>query len=400
MGNIIRKLYTKKEDCCGCGACVNICPQNSISLKPDENGFLFPTVDMTNCIDCDLCRKVCAFQNEISSVRKPIKTYVAIHKNRNILLQSSSGGAFSALADIVLAKDGVIYGCAWNENLETEHVCISSAKDLHKLRGSKYVQSNIGKSFRNAKVYLTNGKLVLFSGTPCQIAGLKAYLGKEYDNLITVDLVCHGVPSAAFFKEYISHYEDRIKGKIQKYSFRESGCCEGKIVYIKGQALRKKRTHWRTDSFYEGFMNAKIYRESCYFCKYASDNRQGDFTLGDYWGVEKYHPEICNSNGVSLLLINTNKGLAYIDELENRLSLTESLFDNAKSENAQLQYPVTMPLERAQVFETWHTSGYKAVDRMFRRKNTLKILSFNIRRFILSPIKRRIYNNGFIKLRK
>jgi coenzyme F420-reducing hydrogenase beta subunit len=390
VSNNIRKLYIKKEDCCGCGACVNVCPQNSIYFKPDENGFLFPEVDMNNCIDCDLCETVCAFQNGIPLGRHAIKTYAAIHKNKNLLLPSSSGGVFSALAEIVFAKNGVVYGCAWDENLETEHICISSVKELHKLQGSKYVQSNIGKTFREAKAYLKNGKYVLFSGTPCQIAGLKSFLGKEYENLITAELVCHGVPNVAFFKSYIGWLENKLKGKIARFIFRDKSnwgmSCVGRVYLGNGEA-REKIIYWPLDPYYSHFMYGHIYRESCYQCKYASTKRQGDFTLGDYWGIQKAHPEIDTNNGVSVLLVNSEKGLELVGKLQEYLYLTPSTFEQAALENGQLTKPIPQSDIRETVLSTWREGGFQAVADKFYKNNRKEIMRFHINRIIPKTIK-------------
>jgi coenzyme F420-reducing hydrogenase beta subunit len=392
MNDNIRKLYINKEDCCGCGACVNVCPQNSIIFKPDENGFLFPEVDMRDCINCDLCTKVCAFQSEVSSGREAIKTYVAIHKNNNLLLQSSSGGVFSAIAEIVFAKDGVVYGCAWDENLETRHICINSAKELYKLRESKYVQSNIGKSFREVQAYLKNGKYVLFSGTPCQIAGLKRFLGKEYENLITAELVCHGVPNVAFFKSYIGWLENKVKGKITDYTFRYKSKIgkAGKVFFQRNEKTMEKVIYWPTDPYYSYFMYGHINRESCYECKYADAKRQGDFTMGDYWGIEKAHPEIDTQNGVSVLLVNTEKGIKLVEELKEYLYLTPSTFEQAALENVQLRQPIHKSNIRETILITWREGGFQAVADNFYKKNRKEIMEIHIKRIIPKPAKKLI----------
>lgn len=178
---------------------MNICPNEAITMKSDEDGFIYPTINNNLCVKCGLCKSVCTFQNKSDSGNQPIATYAAINKNKSILTESASGGVFAALASIILEKNGVVFGCAYNNEMIPVHICINNPLDIKKLQGSKYVQSNINSTYIEAKKYLEDCIWVLFTGTPCQIAGLKSYLGKDYDNLITADIICHGVPSAAFF---------------------------------------------------------------------------------------------------------------------------------------------------------------------------------------------------------
>lgn len=378
---------------------MNVCPQECIILVPDENGFLFPEVDMNNCIDCDLCISVCAFQNDVYCGSEVINTYAAVHKNNSVLLKSSSGGVFSALAEIIYKKEGIVCGCIWDENYEAKHICIGSTEDLHKMHGSKYVQSDVGKSFKKVKGYLKNGRDVLFSGTPCQIAGLKSFLGKEYENLITVDLVCHGVPNLIFYKGYLDWLENRFKGKVTAYTFRnkEKSGKTGKVTYQHDGKSKEKIIEWPTDPYYSHYMYGHINRESCYKCKYASPKRQGDFTMGDYWGIQNAHPEIDADKGVSVLLVNSEKGVKLVEKLKEHLYLTPSTFEQAALENGQLIQPVSKSDIRETIFAIWREGGFQAVADAFYKENRKEIISFHIKRVIPRPAKsaiRKLFGKG------
>lgn len=371
------ELFNQKKDCCNCTACMNICPKQAITIKPDEDGFSFPEIDRDLCIECGLCNKVCAFQNVPITGNAPISTYVAINKDRDVLSSSASGGIFGALASIILEKNGVVFGCAYNDKMEPEHICIDNLLDMKKIQGSKYVQSNINTTYTEAKKYLKNARWVLFTGTPCQIAGLKSYLGKEYSNLITADIICHGVPSADFFKGYIQYLEDKLKGKVIDFKFRDKSngwSLRGKVIYKKqGKILQK--TILPVDSYYYSyFLKGDIYRENCYECKYACGSREGDFTMGDYWGVEKAHSEIETKKGVSVLLVNSKKGTMLIDELTKNLDLTESTFEQARVQNGQLNSPTAKSVRRETILRVWHEGRYKAVAEDYYRKNKKQII--------------------------
>jgi Fe-S-cluster-containing hydrogenase component 2 len=278
-------LFERKQDCCGCGACASICPKQAITMKPDADGFTYPVLDDSACVDCGLCVTTCAFQNVPVTADGPLATYAAVNKDAEALSRSSSGGVFAALASLVFEKSGVVFGCAFNDDLEPEHICIDNPADVARLQGSKYVQSDVKNTYAEAKKSLQVGRCVLYTGTPCQIAGLKAYLGRDYDSLITADLVCHGVPSTAFFKGYIAWLEYKRGGKVAAYRFRDKtegsmSCGVGKVVFRKGGMNWDNMVYSPFHYYYQYFLSGDICRESCYTCKYAGGNRQGDFTMG------------------------------------------------------------------------------------------------------------------------
>ena len=384
-------LYTDKKECCGCAACMNICPKRAITMQPDENGFIYPVVKDDLCVECGLCRKVCAFQNVPVSANEPLATYAAINQDQSVLVASASGGIFPALASIIFGKKGVVFGCAFNDKMEPEHICVDNPTKMKKLQGSKYVQSSINNTFTEAKRYLEQGRVVLYIGTPCQIAGLKSYLDKNYENLITADIICHGVPSGAFFQGYIKHLEGKLKGNIVDFKFRDKSKgwgLMGKVVYNKKGVVREEFIPPITSYYYCYFLKGDIYRETCYECKYSSGNRQGDFTMGDYWGVEKAHPELETKNGVSVLLVNSAKGMALIERLGNQLDLTQSTFEQAREQNEQLRRPTAKSDKRDTILKTWREGGYQAIAEEYYKTNKKRLVLFRIKMLVPQSVKR------------
>jgi coenzyme F420-reducing hydrogenase beta subunit len=385
------RFFKTKKDCCGCAACMNACPKKAITMDPDEDGYLYPVADQVLCVECELCKKVCAFQNILVNWKEPLSVYAAINKNQSVLSNSASGGIFAALASLVFAKGGVVFGSAFNDDIEPEHIGIGNPKDMKKIQGSKYVQSSINNTFIEAEQYLKQGKVVLYTGTPCQIAGLKSYLNKDYDNLITADLICHGVPSSEFFKGYIKYLEGKLNGKIIDFKFRDKlrgwGFME-KAVYEKNGAVRKKFIAPITSYYYNYFLHGDIYRESCYECKYAGGSRQGDFTMGDYWGIEKAHPEIDTTGGVSVLLVNSKRGMDLIGSLSEHLILIPSTFEQARAQNEQLSKPISKSNKRETILKMWRDGGYQAVADEYYSKNKQQIILFKIKLLVPQPVKK------------
>lgn len=386
-------LFDKKEKCCCCAACMNICPTQAITINSDADGFEFPEIDHDLCIECGLCNKVCAFQNIPVNGDGPIATYAAINKNSDVLSASASGGIFGALATLVFDQNGVVFGCAYNEDMEPEHICVDNLLDMKKVQGSKYVQSNINTTYKEAKRYLKDGRWVLFTGTPCQIAALKSYLGKDYNNLITADIICHGVPNAEFFEGYINYLEDNLKGKVIDLKFRDKSKGWGhieKVIYKKNGIVKGKLIQPFNSYYHSYFLNGDILRESCYECKYACNSRVGDFTMGDYWGIEKVHPKIVTKEGVSVLLVNSKKGIGLIDDLSKYLQLTESIFEQAREKNGPLNRPNVKSKKRDVILDTWHEGGYKAVADEYYRMNKNRIILSRCKMIIPRTIKKRL----------
>lgn len=386
------KLFSDKEDCCGCGACMNICPKSAITMRPDEAGFLYPAIDDKLCIECKACQKVCNYQNG-HELNEPKKAFAAVNSNKKQLMLSASGGVFSAIATKILKEGGVVFGATLsfdNGYANPHHIGIESINELPKLQGSKYVQSKIGDTYKQAKRYLSVGRTVLFSGTPCQIDGLYGYLKKDFDNLFTIDVICHGVPNEILFNGYLqAERKKRTAKEITGYAFRDKRKgwgMNGRIDYIrKKDGLRKSDfIPARLTSYNTFFLDGDIYRENCYSCIYARKDRSSDLTIGDYWGIEIEHPELIKkenldeSKGISCILANTEKGISLCENMEDTLQLYESEFNKVSHKNGQLNRPSSKGIKREKVFAVYKSHGYNGVEKWFRKTYKNKIILYTI----------------------
>lgn len=384
-------LFNKKDECCGCGACLNICPKQAISMQQDEYGFLYPKINEILCIGCKLCKKVCYYQSK-KPKNEPIKAYAAVNKNEKQLLKSASGGVFSAIATQILNEGGVVFGATLtfeNGKANPHHIYIDSVEDLIKLQGSKYVQSSLNHCYKKAKFFLENEKKVLFSGTPCQIGGLYGYLAKDYDNLLTVDVICHGVPNTKIFNDFLQNERDKNSTmKVIGYSFRDKLKGWGmntRIDFIKDNSNKFliRYSPARLKSYNTFFLDGDIYRENCYSCKYAGKLRVSDLTIGDYWGIEKEHPELKNSNsfdekkGISCILINTHKGLNFCKNIKN-IYLFPSTFDKISKKNEQLKNPTKLSSKRNKILEMYKNNNYSYIDNWFYKVYRKQIIIHSI----------------------
>lgn len=316
------KLVQNKACCSGCSACLAGCPRNAISMSKDEDGFPYPSIDTTKCIDCGLCAKICGKLGAASI--KSSRAYAAYAKDSKIREASSSGGVFSLLAEIALQKGGTVYGAAFDENFAVKHIAADGIKELERLRGSKYVQSDLGDIFTEVKEKLDLGKEVLFSGTPCQVAGLKCFLGSEHPSLTTVDLVCHGVPSPNVWKAYVDIMEKGAGAPVERISFRtkNSSWKRYAVSFSYENDTAYLRYHG-DDPYMRGFLKDLYLRPSCYNCRFKSNNRASDITLADFWGIEKILPEMDDDGGTSLVITNTQKGETLLSETINKMLLKE-----------------------------------------------------------------------------
>ena len=332
-------LTVDYEKCTGCGACVQRCPKRCISWTEREFGFRYPQIDKDACVNCGQCEKVCPIDKALE-VSAEQKAYAAVHKDDEVLAKSTSGGAFTAIADAVFAQGGIVYGAAMLDGMQVKHIRTSGKDDFEGLRSSKYLQSDTGTTYQMVEQDLKQGKTVLYSGTPCQIDGLKNFLGKDYENLYTVDIVCHGVGSQAYFDKYMDYARERY-GKIKALRFRSKeyagwSCCG--VVVASSDCLKKIPYRDFDNYYYSYFLSGDIYRKSCYSCKYANTNRVGDFTLGDYWGVEALNLPLQTKNGCSLLLVNNRHAMLLLDEIES-LDRVETTVEQAAHCNKQLNAP-------------------------------------------------------------
>lgn len=320
----------RKEACCGCNACMQICPKKCIDMIEDTEGFLYPIVDSSKCIQCNLCEKICPIQNIRSQSNKLQNTYIAYIKDEEVRLKSSSGGMFTLLAEAILKENGVIYGATFDDEFLVHHVGIDNNEDLQQLRGSKYLQSRIENTFIEVKELLKSDRFVLYVGTACQITGLKAYLGKEYERLYTVDVLCHGVPSPKLWKAYLQYQKQQYNSEIKKIFFRDKkwGWKGFNMTWLfKNQQTYEKPFHH--DYFMRLFLQDICLRPSCHECQFKELNRLSDITLGDCWGIENYMPQMDDDKGTSVVLIYSEKGQKLFDSLKEKMIYCEAEIDKA-----------------------------------------------------------------------
>lgn len=366
------KKYTKKtveavpnHRCCGCGSCNNVCPVDAITMEEDAYGFLVPKVNQDKCIHCGLCLKKCPVIDKHKETEEKPKVY-AVWAAEEIRKKSSSGGMFSLVAEHVLKNKGVVFGAAFDENWKVAHKAVEEICGLEDLRGAKYVQSDINLAYRKVKEYLTQGRSVLFSGCPCQVAALKAYLGKPYDNLITMDLVCHGVTSPMVFDKYIE--EVYGKDNLENFAFRtkERGySCTVLRVKLKGKdvcypSLKEK------DPYEKAFHGSYALRKACENCKFALIPRQGDITMGDYWGISDYDKKLNDGKGTSVVLVNSKKGEEIFKKVRNEAILVQQTPLEAAVRKNRFGVHVLVPREREDFLKTVAAQGFlKAAKRYF-----------------------------------
>lgn len=350
-----------KQDCSGCTACMNACPTTAISMREDEEGFLYPSINDEICINCGLCRKVCSWEHPKYDGDEKPTVLASILKNKEERQRSTSGGVFYAVAEWIISQGGVVYGAAFDENFQLHHIGVYTIDGLQKLRGSKYLQSNLGTVFKDIERELKTGRWCYFTGTGCQVAGLRAFLRKDYPSLITSDIVCHGVPSQKLFDEHITYLEEKYYDKVVSYQFRD--CQKGKGGETVNFAHRKtiKKPGYVLSPYLYSFMYGLTHRYSCYGCRFAQLPRQGDITLADFWGIEYIYPKFDRSNGASLLLLNTQKGRDLWDKIKGNCTFEVSNVRDASKHNGNLVHPSDMPSIRNSVYQEIKHKGYAIV---------------------------------------
>ncbi|MDO5137255.1 MAG: Coenzyme F420 hydrogenase/dehydrogenase, beta subunit C-terminal domain [Oscillospiraceae bacterium] len=386
-------INTVGKRCCGCAACSNTCPQTCISMVANEEGFNYPSINYDCCIQCGMCDVVCPALNRKSVedvfYKNPIKTYAAVSLDRESLENSSSGGVFSVLAEDVLSKGGYVFGAAFSEDFYTvNHIGIDKVEKLGELQGSKYLQSEIGYTYQMCKQLLDKGTEVLFSGVPCQIAGLKRFLGKDYESLTCVEVICHGTPSASVWQKYLESIEVR-QGKTKSVSFRDKTVNWDSF----GMRIESDRNEVLSEihqaNTYMGiFLRNFALRESCYECPAKGDNTYADITLGDFWGLQNVCPEHYDEKGVSVVAVHTEKGQKAIDRISGKLVLHETDPVKSLEDNWIIYRPVSRPEKRDSFYtdlrkKTWREIENKYLD---DRTMTQKFIDY------LRRIKRVIFN--------
>lgn len=338
-----------KVDCTGCRACEQLCPVKCITMIEDEEGFIFPHIDEEKCINCGLCKKRCP-QLDKKIEKKESSIYAVKAKKIDNAKKSTSAGIAYILTKKIVENKGAVFGCAYNENLKPIQVKAENEKDLEKMRGSKYVFSDTLHTYTEVKKVLEEDREVLYIGTPCQIGGLYAFLGKEYEKLLTIDIVCHGVPSQKIFSKYIKYLEKIFNQKVVNYEFRNKdkaiwGEFCAKVTF---EDNKVKYLDANMDPYYSNFLKGTIYRECCYECKYANTNRIGDITLADFWGIEQANPKFYSEQGVSLVFVNTQKGNEIFRKISENIIYCEHTKEDAIKKNGNLSNP-TKRLEQRDI---------------------------------------------------
>ena len=379
----IRETVLKDMNrCTACGLCEKICPVHAIEMKYDAYGFLCPVIDRNVCIDCGLCERKCAVEN--ISVQFPRACYAGINLDANRKEKSSSGGMFAALATQTLEENGVVFGAAIvpkNRVVTVEHIQVTHVDELSKLQGSKYVQSNATNVYPMVKEALKAGKKVLFSGTPCQVSAVRSYIGKDDDNLLLVDLVCHGTPSALYWEESLKE-KLRVDEKITDVSFRDGEqYMQGHLSRATQEGIKTEAYNFMNDSYYSMFLAQDSYRESCYQCPFACRERTGDISIGDFWGFEKSYDVskieaqegIDVSHGNSLVIVNTERGLQACEALKNKkMWFYTAEFENGVKYNHQLSAPSKKGKNRKIVLKLYRVGGWKLLSRYMQLKRSMK----------------------------
>lgn len=347
-----------KKNCTGCHSCYNICPTKSIEMKYDKEGFLYPNVNKSKCTNCDLCNKVCPLINKNKEIYNHPIAYSCINQDEKIRINSSSGGIFTVIATYVLENKGVVFGVKFDEDFNVVHDYIESIEDLYKFRGSKYTQSKIGTTYSEAKQFLNQGRIVLFTGTPCQIDGLKRFLGKEYNNLICQDIICHGVPS-----NYIWDYYKNIRRKnrlISNINFRDKQFGWQKYsVRFDYKDGSFDLIMQRDDYFMKCFLSDLCLRPSCYSCNYKSIHRKSDITLADFWGVEKVEPEMFDDKGTSIIFINSSKGKQIFEEINSKIYYKKVNIDDVIKYNPYAVRGAKYPKGRDIFLKKYHKNNFE-----------------------------------------
>lgn len=373
-------LFDKKEDCCGCGACLSACAKDAITMTFDEYGCEYPAINDSLCVNCGMCKRVCAYQGE-NEFYAPKSVYASVSTSTDVM-ESASGGVFASISSEFInhSKHTVVGAVLDNTDgkITPIHQTANSIDKLKKLWNSKYVQSDTSKIFGEVMALLDNEESVLFSGTPCQVSALKSYLGKDYENLFTIDIICHGVPGRQMFFDYMDFLSKKL-GTVKEYLFRDKK--HGLTFVSRAECEKNGREksvyiHFGESAYFTYFLNGDTYRDCCYKCKYAQGNRVGDITIGDYWGIKAQHPELFqNGNsefdlhkGISCILVNTQQGEKLLKLYGNGLSLYESEFEKVANENFQLSHPIKPKDNRDEILNAYKNGGYDKMNTLYKNQ--------------------------------
>lgn len=359
----MEQVYSRKEQCCGCGACAELCPCDAIRLTADAEGFLYPQINEAVCVDCGLCRERCPFAAPDGYKQDTAgECYVARHRSAAVLQESTSGGAFTALSDALLRRGGVVYGADYDEAFNVLHRRAETTAERDRLRISKYVQSDLRSCYAQIASDLQAGRSVLFSGTPCQTAGVRAAIGgsKAATRLLVCDLICHSIPSPLIWTAYKKLLEDEFGARLSSVRFRSkkdgwsrANSNRGFLFTLQGS----DEVH-EDDRFYRLFFKAAtITRPSCAACPFTDRRRAADLTIADYWGIEKYSPDWFDPRGVSLIMVNSARGRSLLEECKPNLMLERRSLEESLAEQQRLREPMTLPQTRSQFWADFQRYG-------------------------------------------
>ena len=349
MINVVNKV-----DCCGCEACYNACPKKCIKMIADKEGFLYPQVDQDNCVNCGLCEKACPIINFLPTKNKKQVAYLIQHKNDKICNESTAGGAFTGIASYVIEEKGIVFGVEITEEYKIRHTSVNTIEGLKKFRNSKYVQSRVGYTFQQVRNELKKGRMVCFSGTPCQIEGLRHYLGKEYQNLILVDVVCRAVPSPGVWEKYIQH-EVKQKGELSSIRFRDKSLgYQYSTMELKAVNGKKFREGIETQPWLRMFFSGMIIRPSCTNCKFRSRYRNSDFTIWDCFPSYKYDKSFDERKGTTRMLIHSEKGNKIFENIKNSFKYSEVTSDNVVQNVKEMVTSPTFHPKRTDFFSEFN----------------------------------------------
>lgn len=383
MKNTIEQI--DKQQCTGCGLCAEKCPKDCILMVEDGEGFRFPQIDSNKCVECGLCMHSCPTTSAADTLYSKYgrSYYCGIVKDKEMLIKSSSGGVFGVLAEYIISIGGYVCGCIYTDDLEAVHMLSNRKQDIEKMYGSKYVQSRAEHCFPEIQSHLMEEDIVMFTGTACQIAALRLYLGKDYSNLYCVEILCHGVPSPGLFAKYKQYLEKRLGGTVKDIRFRdkrrdgwgsEHRTC---IIYEKNGKLCETRPI--LPAYFSAFFYGLNLRESCYQCRFATSERVADLTIGDFWGSwNKYKKRF--HEGISVVGVNSEKGYELSENIFGRFDFYEVLSENeAIVSNDNFTHPIKRPIERASFYDSILSQGYRGLwkktylSRSYRRKTLASI---------------------------
>ena len=356
-------ITAHKAACCGCTACEQACTTSAIHMERDEEGFLYPVLDRKKCIECGRCNAVCPMEN-IAEAKNPIEAFAAVHTDADILHASSSGGAFTAIAESFIDAGGSVFGAVL-ENNRVVHRMAAAIDALAAMRGSKYVQSELGDTLRQVRERLRTGEMVLFSGTPCQCAAVRKIAGNAQEKLLTVDFVCHGVPSPTVFEAYVHWLSEVHHSPVQFLGFRAKQKNRMGVIetYQTKEGVKLRPAY---DSRYlTGFLRGYLFRPACYECPYATTLRSSDMTICDYWGCERFHPQLDALKGVSGVLVNSSRGKKWLQHASGRLKLIPTTVEKIATGNANLQHPTPKPPERDRFYAEWGRMDFAELSKRY-----------------------------------